>query len=37
MLITDPKRLQAFYTGQRIWQGIPSVEVTKKGRIFVTF
>lgn len=37
MLITDPKRLQAFYSSQRIWQGIPSVEVTPKGRIFVTF
>ena len=37
MLITEPAKLQQFYTPQRIWQGIPSVEVTEKGRIFVTF
>ena len=37
MLITNPLELQKFYSGQRLWQGIPSVEVTKKGRIFVTF
>lgn len=37
MLITDPKILRQFYKDQRIWQGIPSVEVTKNGRIFITF
>lgn len=37
MLITDPSELRRFYTKKRLWQGIPSVEVTKKGRIFVTF
>lgn len=37
MLITDAKELCKFYTDQRIWQGIPSIEVTPKGRIFITF
>lgn len=37
MLITNPNELRRFYTEKRIWQGIPSVEVTKKGRVFVTF
>jgi len=37
MLITDTNELRRFYADQRIWQGIPSIEVTKKGRIFVTF
>lgn len=37
MLITKPEELRRFYSNQRIWQGIPSIEVTKKGRIFVTF
>ena len=37
MLITDKKELRRYATDQRIWQGIPSIEVTKKGRIFVTF
>ena len=37
MLHTTPESQQQFYTPNRIWQGIPSVEVTKNGRIFVTF
>lgn len=37
MLITNPKALERFYAVKRLWQGIPSVEVTKGGRIFVTF
>ena len=37
MLITDPAALRRFYTDRRIWQGIPSIEVTKGGRTFVTF
>ncbi|MBE6976095.1 MAG: helix-turn-helix domain-containing protein [Ruminococcaceae bacterium] len=37
MLITNPGELRKFYADQRIWQGIPSVEVTKNGRVFVTF
>ena len=34
MLITDKESLRKYETGQRIWQGIPSIEVTAKGRIF---
>ncbi len=37
MLITDKKELQKYNTPYRIWQGIPSIEVTKKGRIFSCF
>lgn len=37
MLITNRNELRRFYTDQRIWQGISSIEVTAKGRIFVTF
>ena len=37
MLITEPEKLRDFYADQRIWQGIPSVEVTSKGRVFITF
>ena len=37
MLITDKNKLKEYYSGNRIWQGIPSIEVTKKGRIFSTF
>lgn len=36
-IITDPEKLKAFYAQRRVWQGIPSVEVTKGGRTFVTF
>ena len=37
MLITNESELKKYTTDQRIWQGIPSIEVTKKGRIFSTF
>ncbi len=37
MLITDKKELKKYSTPYRIWQGIPGIEVTKKGRIFSTF
>ena len=37
MLITDKKELEKYYSQNRLWQGIPSIEVTKKGRIFSTF
>lgn len=37
MLITDKKLLQNYVASKRIWQGIPSIEVTAKGRKFVTF
>jgi len=37
MLITDKDNLQKYTTEHRIWQGIPSIEITKNGRIFATF
>ena len=37
MLITDKNKLSPFFADKRIWQGIPSIEVTKKGRVFSTF
>lgn len=37
MLITDKKQLEKYSTPHRLWQGISSIEVTKKGRVFVTF
>lgn len=37
MLITDKKELQKYTSEHRIWQGIPSIEVTKKGRIYSCF
>jgi len=36
MLITNEKELIKYSTPYRIWQGIPSIEVTKKGRIFTS-
>ena len=37
MLITNSNDLTRFYSDKRIWQGIPSVAVTPKGRVFITF
>ncbi|MBQ8496060.1 MAG: exo-alpha-sialidase [Clostridia bacterium] len=37
MLITEKEALKTYGTTKRLWQGIPSIEVTKKGRIFITF
>lgn len=37
MIITDKKLLKQYTASKRLWQGIPSIEVTKKGRIFLTF
>ena len=37
MLITDARELQHYTAEHRLWQGIPSIEVTEKGRIFSTF
>lgn len=37
MLITNKKELKKYDTDHRLWQGIPGIEVTKKGRIFITF
>ena len=37
MLITDIEKLKQYVTERRVWQGIPSIEVTEAGRIFITF
>ena len=37
MLITNAQELEKYYTAKRIWQGIPGIEVTPRGRIFSTF
>lgn len=37
MLITDKNLLEKYCTKNRIWQGIPGIEVTKNGRIFSVF
>lgn len=37
MFITDKNELQKYAAPYRVWQGIPSIEVTAKGRIFSTF
>lgn len=37
MLITNESELKKYTTDQRIWQGIPSIEVTRGGRIYATF
>ena len=37
MFITDKTILKQYAAPQRLWQGIPSIEVTKKGRIYLAF
>lgn len=37
MLITDKRELKKYHTKYRLWQGIPGIEVTAKGRIFLSF
>ncbi len=37
MFITDKKQLEQFSDAKRFWQGIPGLEITKKGRIFSAF
>lgn len=37
MLITDKERLASFAAPERIWQGIPSIERTGRGRMFAVF
>lgn len=37
MLITNKNISQEYSTDKRLWQGIPSIEVTKGGRIFLTY
>lgn len=34
MLITDREELQQYNTSQRLWQGIPGIEISDKGRLF---
>lgn len=36
MFITDPEKLKKYGADRRLWQGIPSVEVTAGGRLFAT-
>ena len=37
ILKTNPEELVHYSSDHRVWQGIPSIEITKKGRIFITF
>ena len=37
MLITDKDKIKNFSAEKRLWQGIPSVEVTLGGRMFLTY
>ena len=37
MIITDKKALENFSADKRLWQGIPSIEVTRGGRIFLAY
>lgn len=37
MLLTDKESMQRFSIDKRLWQGIPSIEATKNGRIFLTY
>ncbi len=37
MFITDKEQLKWYTPENRVWQGIPGIERTKKGRLFITF
>ena len=37
MLITDPIQLCSFHACHRVWQGIPGIARTRKGRTFISF
>ena len=37
LVITDKKELEQFQASHRVWQGIPSIEISKSGRLFATF
>ena len=37
MLITDKKELRRFYADHRVWQGIPGIVCTPRGREFISF
>ncbi len=36
-IVTDKNELVRYFTDKRLWQGIPSISMSKGGRIFVTF
>ena len=36
MLITDPKILNQYSSSHRVWQGIPGIAITDKGRVFIS-
>lgn len=36
MLITSKKELERYYSKHMVWVGIPSIERTKNGRVFIT-
>lgn len=37
MLVSNKKELEKYSSDYRLWQGVPSIEVTKNGRIFIAF
>ena len=37
MFTTNNRILEQFVTENRVWQGIPGIERTSKGRLFATF
>ena len=37
MFLTNPEDVKKYTAPYRLWQGIPGIEVTKGGRIFLTF
>ena len=37
MLITAPEKMEAFCARHRVWQGIPGIAHTQKGRTFICF
>ncbi len=37
MFYTAAEELKKFFTDQRLWQGIPGIELTRKGRLFAVF
>lgn len=37
MLITNKEKLTQFNSCYRVWQGIPGIARTKKGRTFISF
>ena len=36
MFVTDSEKLRKYRSSNRLWQGIPSIEVTAGGRLFAT-